>query len=218
MTHPALARIHSAGVLPVIRVPHPDLAVPLAQALCAGGLPLLEITLRDDTALESLRRVHAACPDMLLCAGTVRSPALVREAVEAGAQGVVAPGLRADVAAEAEACGVFYLPACVTGTEIEAGLDLGLRAFKFFPAGPLGGPEALKLLSGPYADVSFIPTGGITVDNLASYLTLPCVAACGGSFMAPSAWVQAQEWERISTVCRRCAQIAAQAGRGGIPS
>lgn len=209
-----IEKIARLGVLPVISVSQPEWALPLADALLAGGLSALEVTLRSDAALTALSRIHAERPQMTFCAGTVRTPAQARAAVAAGAACIVAPGFREDVAQACREMGVTYLPACVTGTELETALDAGLEAVKFFPAGPLGGPAALRLLSGPYSGLRFIPTGGITIDNLAQYLALPAVAACGGSFMAPAELLRGGEWAEITARCRRCVEIAWACGRG----
>ena len=139
----AILRIAELGVLPVINIPKPELAVPLAEALIRGGIDAMEVTLRSDIALASLERIHAAHPEMLLCAGTVRAPAQAREAVAAGARCIVAPGMRADVAEVCAGLEVPYMAACVTGTEIETALDFGMNLVKFFPAEPMGGAEAV---------------------------------------------------------------------------
>lgn len=201
-------RIAELGVLPVINIPKPELAVPLAEALIRGGIDAMEVTLRSDIALASLERIHAAHPEMLLCAGTVRAPAQAREAVAAGARCIVAPGMRADVAEVCAGLEVPYMAACVTGTEIETALDFGMNLVKFFPAEPMGGAAALKLLAGPYPQVRFVPTGGITMDNLGEYLSLKSVAACGGSFMAPADMVLREDWEGIAARCRRCMDVS----------
>lgn len=207
-------KIFRLGVLPVISISQPEWALPLSDALIAGGLPALEVTLRSEAALSALAHIHAERPEIILCAGTVRTAAQARAAVAAGAVCIVAPGFRGDVARACREMGVAYLPACVTGTELEAALDAGLEAVKFFPAAPLGGPAALRLLSGPYSSLRFIPTGGITLDNLAQYLAVPAVAACGGSFMAPAELLHGGQWAEITARCRRCVEIARACGRG----
>lgn len=196
------------GIVPVINIPRPELAVPLAQALCAGGLPLIEVTLRNDTALESIRRIREAIPDMLLGAGTVLECAQADAAREAGADFVVAPGFNPRVVRHCIERGIPVLPGCVTPTEIEAARELGLRVLKFFPSEQLGGVKTMRELCGPYRDVRFVATSGITMANIPAYLSCAHVAAVGGSCMAPSALVQAEDWTSITALCQTALRAA----------
>lgn len=209
--HPFVKTLSAYGVLPVINIPSPEAALPLADALIEGGLPLLEVTLRNPTAMESLALIRAKRPEITLLAGTVRNKAQVAPAIDAGARCIVAPGLNPDVALECARCSVPYLPGCVTPSEMEAGLALGLTTFKFFPAEEMGGVKTLKLTGPAYPEVAFVPTGGITAQNLGSYLALPQVIACGGSFMAPKALIEQQMWSDVIDQCRACLAIARRA-------
>lgn len=200
--------IAEVGIVPVINIPRPELAVPLAKALRAGGIPILEVTLRNDTALESLRRIKAEDPAMLVGAGTVLTCAQVDDALAAGADYIVTPGFNPRVVAHCQAAGVPVLPGCVTPTEIEAGREAGLRLFKFFPSEQLGGVKTIRELSGPYRDVRFVPTSGITLANMPTYLSCDCVAAVGGSCMAPAALVRAGEWTGITALCREAVRAS----------
>lgn len=200
--------IAEVGIVPVINIPRPELAVPLAKALRAGGIPILEVTLRNDTALESLRRIKAEDPAMLVGAGTVLTCAQVDDALAAGADYIVTPGFNPRVVAHCQAAGVPVLPGCVTPTEIEAGREAGLRLFKFFPSEQLGGVKTIRELCGPYRDVRFVPTSGITLANMPTYLSCDCVAAVGGSCMAPAALVRAGEWTGITALCREAVRAS----------
>ena len=190
------------GVMPVINIPSPDLAVPLADALRAGGIPQIEVTLRNDGALESLRRIKAERPDFAAGAGTVLCCEQADAALAAGADFIVTPGLNPKVAEHCIEKGADVLPGCVTPAEIEAGLALGLSTFKFFPSESLGGVRTIRELRGPYRSVRFVPTSGITMDNLAGYLADPGVAFVGGSFMAPAAMVAAENFAGVTALCR----------------
>jgi len=198
----ALERAALYGVMPVINIPRPELAVPLADALAAGGLPQIEVTLRNDTALDSVRAIKAARPDFTVGAGTVLSPEQARAALDAGVDFIVTPGYNPRVVDFCIEAGAPVLPGCVTPTEVEAGLAKGLTTFKFFPAETLGGVKAIKALCGPYREARFVPTFGITLGNLGEYLACDGVACVGGSFMAPSAMVEAQAFEGITALCR----------------
>lgn len=204
----ALAAMAETGVVPVINIPRPELAAPLARALCEGGIPLIEVTLRNDTALESLRRIRREVPQMRVAAGTVLTCEQADAALEAGAELLVTPGFNPRVVRHCLDAGASVLPGCVTPTEIEAGREMGLRVFKFFPAEQLGGVKTIRELCGPYRDVRFVATSGITFKNIPEYLSSPHVAAVGGSCMAPAALVQAEDWAGISALCREAMRAA----------
>ncbi len=206
MTSPATAPPKPEGaveclrrikIAPVIVIDDPMDAVPLAAALTQGGLPCAEVTLRTSGALEALQRICQEYPQMLAGAGTVLSPRQAADAISAGAQFVVAPGFSPAVVDYCLERGVPVFPGVCTPTEIEAALQKGLRVLKFFPAEPIGGLAFLKAISGPYTMVEFIPTGGINLTNLTSYLAFKRILACGGSWMAPTEWIAAKQFERI---------------------
>jgi 2-dehydro-3-deoxyphosphogluconate aldolase/(4S)-4-hydroxy-2-oxoglutarate aldolase len=196
-TKDLLNRLRQIRVVPVIVIDDPDHAIPLAAALVAGGLPCAEITFRTATAVESLRRIAAEFPDMLVGAGTVLSPAQAAEARDAGAKFVVSPGSNPRVVEHCLEHQIPIFPGVCTPTEIEALLERGIRTVKFFPAEPMGGVAFLKAIAGPYTSVEFMPTGGINAGNLGEYLALKKVVACGGSWMAPAEWIRAEQFERI---------------------
>ncbi len=190
------------GIVPVINIPRPELAVPLCDALAAGGLPQIEVTLRNETALESIRTIKRERPDFPVSAGTVLSCEQVDAALAAGADAIVTPGFNPKVVRHCLDKGAEILPGCVTPAEIEAGLEAGLTVFKFFPAENMGGVQTIRQLCGPYRNVRFVPTGGITLDNLSSYLAFSGVAAVGGSCMAPASMVAAGDFASITALCR----------------
>ena len=192
-----LGRFRRLGVVPVIVIDDPADAEPLAAALVDGGMPCAEVTLRTPGALEALRRMAAAQPDLLVGAGTVLTPQQAAEAQAAGARFVVAPGFNRRMVDHCLAHGIPVFPGVCTPTEIEAALEAGLGALKFFPAEPMGGLPFLKAIAAPYGGVSFMPTGGITRAKLPDYLAFERVVACGGSWMVPGEWVRAKQFDRI---------------------
>jgi 2-dehydro-3-deoxyphosphogluconate aldolase/(4S)-4-hydroxy-2-oxoglutarate aldolase len=179
-----LARLASHRLVPVVVIDDVGTADSLGDALVAGGLPVAEVTFRTAAGLESLRRL-AGRGDLLVGAGTVLTPTQVDQAVAAGAEYIVSPGLSRAVVERCLEHGVLPLPGAVTATEIQAALELGLTTVKFFPAESSGGAAAVRALAAPFTEVGFMPTGGIGPDNLADYLTLPAVRAVGGSWMVP---------------------------------
>jgi len=186
----------------VATINYPEDAVPLAQALMAGGLHTLEIVFRTEGAAEAIRRIRRDLPLMTVGAGTVLTPYQAAQAADAGAQFLVAPGLDELVLAAALARDVPYIPGVVTPTEVGRALTLKLKLLKFFPAEASGGVGMLKALAGPFAHtgVQFVPTGGITAATLPAYLALPQVAAVGGSWMAERALVAQHAWDKIKAL------------------
>lgn len=192
-----VGQLSALRVLPVLIIPDSSQALPLADALSRGGLPVAEVTLRTATALESIRRISAERPDVTVGAGTVLNEKQAADAVQAGASFIVSPGLNAAVVEYCQAQSIPVFPGVVTPTEIEVALRLGLSVLKFFPAEPAGGLRYLQAVCGPYADVKFIPTGGMKRTLMADYLATGRVIACGGSWMAPESWLAAGDFNRV---------------------
>jgi 2-dehydro-3-deoxyphosphogluconate aldolase/(4S)-4-hydroxy-2-oxoglutarate aldolase len=206
-------RLRAVRIVPVIVIDDPNDAIPLGEALLAGGLSCAEITFRTARAGEALQRMAAEVPSLLAGAGTVLTTDQVAAARGAGAQFIVAPGFNPRVVDYCLERDIPVYPGVATPTEIEAAREKGLRALKFFPAEPMGGLAFLKAVAAPYVDVEFIPTGGINASNVASYLAFKKVVACGGSWMAPTEWIAAKQFDRIRDESRRAA-TAASAERG----
>lgn len=178
----ALARIAQLQLVPVVVIDAEQHAMPLADALVAGGLPIAEITFRTNAA-EAAIRTLAGRGDLLVGAGTVLTTEQADRAIDAGAMFIVAPGTRRQVVEHCLQRNIPITPGVATPTDIELALSLGLETLKFFPAAALGGVSMLKAISAPYRQVRFIPTGGITLENMLDYLALPQVLACGGSWL-----------------------------------
>lgn len=200
--------IERYGVLPVINVTEIGMAKPLAEALCRGGLPLIEVTLRSDCSLEVIRTIKKAYPDMTVGAGTVLSEQDAEAAISAGADYVVSPGYDAAFVRYCCERQISVVPGCTTPSEIQDAVKQGLRVLKFFPSELNGGLAAIKLLSGPFPEVRFLPTGGIGFGNLESYLSCERVLACGGSFMATSAQLKSGDYDGIEAACRQAVSLS----------
>jgi 2-dehydro-3-deoxyphosphogluconate aldolase/(4S)-4-hydroxy-2-oxoglutarate aldolase len=196
------------GVVPVVTLDEKAQAVPLAEALSTAGLPCAEITLRTPSALNALSAA-ASVDGFCAGAGTVLTAHQARQAVDAGAQFLVSPGLSTEVVEEGRAAGVAVLPGVATATEIMTALRLEVKTVKFFPAGPLGGPEALRTLSAAFPTVRFMPTGGIGPDNLASYLSVPAVAYVGGSWITTPELVTHGDFTTISRLAHDAVRAVA---------
>jgi len=195
-------KIYPYGLIPVIDLDDSKNAVPLAQALLKGGLPVMEITFRTEAAEESIRMISEAFPEILLGAGTVLTVEQAQRAVLAGARYIVTPGLNPEVARYCQEQEVELIAGVSTPTEIERAAALGLKTLKFFPAEVSGGVQALKALAGPYPDVSFIPTGGINEKNLSEYLKLKNVFACGASYLADKTFITEGKFDEIEARAR----------------
>jgi len=208
-----IERILAKRIVPVVVLDQAESAEPLAEALLAGGLDIMEITFRTAAAEESIRRIAARFPEILLGAGTLLDDAQVQRAKDAGAVFGLAPGLNPRTVAKAAEVGLRFAPGVMTPGEVEQALALGCQLLKFFPAEAAGGTAMLKSLAGPYGHtgVKFIPTGGITSDNLQNYLKLPVVAAIGGSWMVDKQLVNEGRWEEITRLTREALATAAAA-------
>jgi 2-dehydro-3-deoxyphosphogluconate aldolase / (4S)-4-hydroxy-2-oxoglutarate aldolase len=206
-------RILAKRIVPVVVLDQAESAEPLAEALLEGGLDIMEITFRTAAAEESIRRIAARFPEILLGAGTLLEKDQVRRAKEAGAVFGLAPGLNPNIISAATEIGLQFSPGVMTPSEVEQALSLGCKLLKFFPAEVAGGVEMLKALAGPYGHtgVKFIPTGGVSSGNLSAYLNLPVVAAIGGSWMVDKRLVNEGKWTEITRITREALEAAAAA-------
>ncbi|MEA4944168.1 MAG: bifunctional 4-hydroxy-2-oxoglutarate aldolase/2-dehydro-3-deoxy-phosphogluconate aldolase [Propionicimonas sp.] len=203
-----LSSLSRFRIIPVVVLDAAADAWPLGEALVAGGLPVAEVTFRTTAAAEAIR-ILAARGDLLVGAGTVLTPSQVDQAVDAGARYIVSPGLSRAVVERARERGVEVLPGAVTATEIQAALELGIDTVKFFPAGTSGGPAAIRALAAPFGGVRFVPTGGVSLANLHDYLSLPAVAAVGGSWMVPPAAIRAGDFATVGDLTAAAVLAAA---------
>lgn len=194
-------------VIPVLVIDRIEDAAPLARALSDGGLKVLEVTLRTPAGLAAIAAMKAAAPDAVVGAGTVNSADLLHQAADAGAEFIVAPGLTESLAKAAQARSLPFLPGVATAGDILRGLELGLGAFKFFPAETSGGVPALKALEGPFSGLDICPTGGVTLANAPSYLALPSVRCVGGSWITPKSMIAAQDFAAVTRLAAEAAAL-----------
>jgi 2-dehydro-3-deoxyphosphogluconate aldolase / (4S)-4-hydroxy-2-oxoglutarate aldolase len=204
-------QLRAAGVVPVVEVEDAGRAVALAQALEAGGLPIVEVTFRTDAAAAAIERIARDVPGVFLIAGTVLSTRQADVALDAGARMLVAPGFNPAVVEHARRIGLPMLPGVCTPSEVEAALSLGLTAVKLFPIEPIGGVRYLRALAGPYGRMLWNPTGGITADRLQDYLAVTSVLACGGSWVAPRADIAGGRFEAITARAAEAVQTVRRA-------
>ena len=205
------ALLRRTPVIPVVVIKDASHAVPVARALVAGGLPIVEITLRTSAAIEAIGAVAAGVPEAHVGAGTVLSEKQARTAVSAGARFIVSPGLHDGVVCAADELSVPIMPGVTTPSEVQRAWNLGLRVLKYFPASLAGGIPMLKALGAVFRDVRFIPTGGISAGNLREYLDVPPVIACGGSWLTPSAAVAEGNYAEITRLAAEAVAIAKRA-------
>lgn len=206
----ALQALDLAGhgpVIPVIVIDRLEDAVPLAEALVAGGVRVLEVTLRTSVALRCMEAIAKAVPDAIVGAGTVRSVADAQAAKDAGCRFAVSPGYLPSIGQACRALQLPLLPGVATGSEVMAANADGHSFLKLFPATAVGGIPLLKSLAGPFADVMFCPTGGITLQTAPDFLALPNVPVCGGSWLTPADVVARKDWRRITELAREAQQL-----------
>ncbi len=210
-----LEQICQIGVVPVIKLDHPTRdAAALAKALCAGGVTVAEVTFRAAGAEDAIRLMKEACPEMIVGAGTVLTTAQVDAALEAGAQFIVTPGYDPELVAYCQQKQTIILPGCTTPTDYHAASKAGLSVLKFFPAEQSGGMDKIKAMSAPFPMFKVMPTGGISLKNLESYVKNPIIAACGGSYMVTADLINGQKWDEITDLCRKSVEIVRQARQG----
>jgi 2-dehydro-3-deoxyphosphogluconate aldolase/(4S)-4-hydroxy-2-oxoglutarate aldolase len=202
-----LSKIQMMGIVPVIKLDDANDAVPLARALCEGGLPCAEITFRTAAAEESIRQMRKAYPNMLIGAGTVLTTDQVDKAVNAGATFIVSPGLNPKVVSYCVERNIPITPGCSTPSDVEAAIELGLEVVKFFPAEAAGGLPMIKAMAAPYVNMKFMPTGGINASNLNSYLDFPKIIACGGSWMVRDELVKEGNFDMISHLTKEAVNM-----------
>lgn len=208
--------LHDVGIVPVIKLNHPARdAAPLARTLCAGGVPVAEVTFRAAGAAGAIEEMRRACPDMLVGAGTVLTTNQVDAAQAAGAAFIVTPGLDVELVRYCQGKALPVFPGCTTATDYHAAYKLGLQVLKFFPAEQSGGLARIKALAAPFPMFQIMPTGGITLENLAEYSRCPLVCACGGSYMVTADLVDNNRWEEIAVLCRKSRKIVQEARKHG---
>ena len=205
--------LHLSGVIAVLMIDDVSTAVPVAQALLAGGVDCMELTLRTPVAMEALRRIRNEVPKMIAGVGTILTPQQAREVKDAGASFGVSPGMNPRVVAEAVQIGLPFAPGICTPSDIEQALEFDCKLLKFFPAEPCGGLDYLKAIAAPYAHLGlkYIPLGGIDENNAVKYLHSPFIHAIGGSWLAPKHAIERKDWETITVNAKRASVMVTRA-------
>ena len=199
----ALDVLNTGPVVPVIVINNLDHAVPLAEALVAGGVNVLEVTLRTPVAIEAIRMIAAEVPGAVVGAGTVATEDDLNAVADAGGVFAISPGLTPTLLTAAINGPIALIPGISTASELMLGMEYGLREFKFFPAEAAGGIKMIKSIGGPFPQATFCPTGGISADNYKEYLSLKNVACVGGSWLAPTDVLELGDWQKITDLARR---------------
>ncbi len=208
-------QISEIGVVPVIKLNNPERdAAPLAKALCDGGVAVAEVTFRAAGAATAIRLMKEACPDMIVGAGTVLTIAQIDEALAAGAQFIVTPGLDPELVKYSQSKNLPVFPGCTTPTDYHMAYKLGLEVLKFFPAEQSGGLAKIKAMNAPFPMFKVMPTGGISLKNLADYAKASVIAACGGSYMVTADLIDNQKWGEITDLCEKSVAIVKEARNG----
>ena len=205
-------KISAIGVVPVIKLNNPERdAVGLAKALCAGGVPVAEVTFRAAGADKAIKLMKEACPEMLVGAGTVTTTAHIDAVIAAGGDFIVTPGFDPELVAYAQEKNIPIFPGCTTASEYHQALKFGLEVIKFFPAEQSGGLAKIKALSAPFPQFKVMPTGGISLKNLKDYISAPVIAACGGSYMVTADLIDNNKWDEITELCKKSREIVEEA-------
>ena len=205
-------KISAIGVVPVIKLNHPERdAAKLGKALSAGGVPVAEITFRAAGADTAIKLMKEACPDMLVGAGTVTTTAQIDKVIAAGGDFIVSPGFDPELVAYAQEKNIPIFPGCTTASEYQQALKFGLELIKFFPSEQSGGLAKIKALAAPFPQCTVMPTGGISLKNLADYIKAPVIAACGGSYMVTADLIDNNKWDEITELCKKSVEIVREA-------
>ena len=202
-----LEEIEKIGIVPVVKIDRVEDALPLAKALCEGGLPCAEITFRTEAAEEAIRVMATEYPEMLIGAGTVLTTEQADKAMEAGAKFIVSPGLNKKVVKYCVEKGYPITPGTANPSDVETAIELGLEVVKFFPAEAAGGLNMIKSMAAPYVNMKFMPTGGINAKNLKSYLDFDKIIACGGSWMVSGDMINAGEFDKIKALTKEAVEL-----------
>ncbi|HCP70808.1 MAG TPA: 2-dehydro-3-deoxyphosphogluconate aldolase [Clostridiales bacterium] len=210
--NPISETISAVGVVPVIKLANPERdAAPLSDALCAGGIPIAEITFRAEGADRAMRIMLERHPDMLVGAGTVLTTEQIDRTIAAGGKFIVTPGLDVELVKCCKEKGIPCFPGCTTPTDYHAAYKLGLDVLKFFPAEQSGGLSKIKAMAAPFPMFRVMPTGGVNLNNLAAYAASPVIAACGGTYMCPEKLIVSGAWAEITALCRQSVEIVREA-------
>ncbi|WP_068546393.1 bifunctional 4-hydroxy-2-oxoglutarate aldolase/2-dehydro-3-deoxy-phosphogluconate aldolase [Thalassotalea crassostreae] len=197
-------------VVPVLVIENVEDAVPIAKALMAGGIKVLEVTLRTENALDVIREIANNVPEAMIGAGTITNAETLHQAIDAGAKFAISPGLTPELLAASVRTKIPLIPGIASISELMTGIDAGFDHFKFFPAEAIGGAKAIKSIAGPFPNIKFCPTGGINLDNMGNYLSLNSIVCIGGSWIVPDDAIKSKDWSRITELTK---EAVAQASK-----
>ena len=207
-------RFAQIGIVPVIKINHPERdAAGLAKALCAGGVPVAEVTFRAADADKAIKIMKETCPEMLAGAGTVTTTEQIDKVIAVGGDFIVSPGFDPELVAYAQEKGIPVYPGLTTASEYHQALKFGLEVIKFFPAEQSGGLAKIKALAAPFPMFKVMPTGGISLKNLKEYISCPVIVACGGSYMVTADLIDNNKWDEITELCKKSREIVEETRR-----
>ena len=206
-----MSQIQEIGIVPVVKLNDVKKAVPLCQALMAGGINVAEVTFRTECASEVIKTIAKDCPDMIVGAGTIINVEQAALAIESGAKFIVSPGFSRDIVEFCQQKNVPVMPGCITPSEIMQAINCGLKVVKFFPAKEFGGLAAMKSLSAPFGQIKFMPTGGVSLDNLKEFISSKFIVACGGTYMVKDDLINNDNYAEITRLSRQSIEIIKEA-------
>lgn len=202
-----LSQIQEVGIVPVVKLNDINKALPLCQALIAGGINVAEITFRTECAADVIKEISENCKDMIVGAGTIINVEQAKKAIEAGAKFIVSPGLSVEVIKYCQEQNIPIIPGCITPSEIMTAISCGLELVKFFPAKEFGGLSTMKALSAPFSQIKFMPTGGISLENLKEFISSKFIVACGGTYMVKENLINEENYEEITKLSQQSIDI-----------
>lgn len=206
-----MSQIQDIGIVPVVKLNNVEKAIPLCEALMAGGINVAEVTFRTECASEVIKTIARECPDMIVGAGTIINVEQAKLAIECGAKFIVSPGFSRDIVEYCQSQNIPVIPGCITPSEIMQAIDCGLNVVKFFPAKEFGGLSTMKSLSGPFGQIKFMPTGGVNLENLKEFITAKFIVACGGTYMVKDDLINSDNYEEITRLSRQSIEIIKEA-------
>lgn len=202
-----LSKLKEVGIVPVVKLNDVNKSVPLCKALMSGGINVAEITFRTECAEDVIKEIVNKCPDMIVGAGTIINIEQAERAINAGAAFIVSPGLSVDVVRYCKSRNVDVIPGCITPSEVMQAINEGLEVVKFFPAKEFGGLSTMKALSAPFANIKFMPTGGVNLDNLKEFISAKFIIACGGTYMVKENLINDENYEEITRLSKLSVDI-----------
>lgn len=202
-----MSQIKQTGIVPVVKLNDVSKAIPLCNALLAGGINVAEVTFRTEQAPDVIKKISNECKNMIVGAGTIINVEQAKKAIDCGAKFIVSPGFSKDIVLVCQSQNVPVIPGCITPTEIMQAIECGLDVVKFFPAKEFGGLATMKSLSAPFAQIKFMPTGGVSLDNLKEFISAKFIVACGGTYMVKEDLINNEKYDEITKLSKQSTDI-----------